>query len=102
MAKITKPELAQWYHATVFSPVKQTLLQAIKKGYFTTWTNLTIVLINKHLTESMATSKVHMHQKRNILKPTKTQDLNTSEGKPMKPLVQHTNTVFTNIINHKW
>ena len=49
MADRTKPELTQWYNTTLFSSVKQTLIQAIKKGYFTTWTYLTINLINKHL-----------------------------------------------------
>ena len=61
MAERTKPELAQWYHATLFRPVKQTLIQAIKKGYFATWPYLTIDLINKHLPQSMATAKGHMH-----------------------------------------
>ena len=32
MADRNKPDLAQWYHAALFSPVKQTLIQAIKKG----------------------------------------------------------------------
>ena len=27
-----KPELSKWYHATLFIPVRQTLIQAIKKG----------------------------------------------------------------------
>ena len=68
----TKPELSQWYHATLFSPVKQTLILVIKKGYFTTWPCLTIELINKHLPQSMATDKGHMHQIRKNLKFTKT------------------------------
>ena len=46
MAERTKPELTQWYHNTLFRPVNQTLIQAIKKGYFATWTYLTIDLIN--------------------------------------------------------
>ena len=57
MAERTKTELAQWYHDILFSPVKQTLIQEIKKGYFATWTNLTIDLSNKHTPQSMATAK---------------------------------------------
>ena len=60
MADITKPELAQWYHATLFSTVKQTFIQAIKKGYFGTWTHLKTELINKHLPQSMETANGHM------------------------------------------
>ena len=32
MAERTKSDLAQWYHTTLFSPVKQTVIQLIKKG----------------------------------------------------------------------
>ena len=49
----------------------------------------------------MTTSKVHMHQTLKNHKSTNTQDLKTPEEEPVKPLVQRTNTVFTNIINHK-
>ena len=49
----------------------------------------------------MATAKVHMHQTLNNLKSTKTQELETLEAEPMKPLVQRTNIVFTKIIDHK-
>ena len=64
MTDITKHELAQWYHATLFSPVKKTLIQEIKKGYFATRPYLTIDLVNRHLLQSMATDKGHMHQTR--------------------------------------
>ena len=101
MAEGTKPELEQWYHATLFSPVKQTLIQAIKKGYFATWPNLRSELINKYIPPSMATSKGHMHQTRKNLNSTKPQYPKTLEELLMKPLVQRTKTVFTKIINHK-
>ena len=77
MEYITKPELAQWYHATLFVPINYTLVQSIKKGYFTTSPNLTSKLINKHLTPSMTTSKGHMHQTSKNLKSTKPQDPRT-------------------------
>ena len=79
MADRTKPELGQWYHATLLIPVKQTLIQAIKKGYFATCPYLTTNLINKHLPQSMATSKGHMHQTQKNLEYTKTQELKTPE-----------------------
>ena len=101
MVERNNPELAQWYNAKLFRPTKKTLIKEIKKGYFNTWTNLTSELINKYLTPSMATAKGHMHQTRKNLNSTKTQEPKTTEQQPMKPLVQHTNTVFTNIIYHK-
>ena len=101
MADRTNPELAQWYHATLFRPVKQTLMQEIKKGYFTTWPNLTTNPINKYLNQSMEKAKGHMHQTRKNLKSTKTQKLKTPKEQQTKALVQCTNTVFTNIIYHK-
>ena len=101
MADRTKPELAQCYHATLFIPVKQTLIQAIKKGYFATCNYLTIKLINKHLPQSMVTSKGHIQQTQNNLISTKSQELKTPEEETMKPMVQRINTVFTKIIDHK-
>ena len=73
MADITKPSLAQWYHATLFSPVKQNLIQAIKKVYLATCPKLTSQLINNHLPPLMATSMVRMHQTRKDLNSTTTQ-----------------------------
>ena len=101
MADRNKLELAQWYHTTLFSSVKQTLIQEIKRGYFATWPYLKIDPINKQLPQPMATAKGHMHQTRKNLKSTKTQELKNPEEEQMKPLVQRTNTVFTKIINHK-
>ena len=79
MSDITKPELVQWYHDTPFIPVKQNLIQAIRKGYFATWPYLTIDLINKDLSQSIATSKFHMNHTGKNLKSTKTQELKTPE-----------------------
>ena len=54
LEEITKPELAQWYHAALFIPVLKNLLQATNKGHFAMWTNLTVELM-KHIPPSMAT-----------------------------------------------
>ena len=99
MEKRTKYDLEQWYHATLFSPIKQTLIQEINKFYFATWPNLTIDLMNRHLPPSMATANGHMHQTRNKTKSTKQQELMKLEETLMKLLAQRTNTLFTNIIN---
>ena len=49
----------------------------------------------------MATAKGHMHQKRKNIRSNNQQDPMKLEDPPMKPLEQHTNIVFTNIIYHK-
>ena len=101
MAKRKKSDLSHWYHATLLSPIKQTVIQAIKKFYFATWTNLTINIINKLLLPIMATAKVHMNQTRTKIDSTNQQDLMKLGEPPMKILAQLTNTFFTNITNHK-
>ena len=101
MVDRTKTDMVQWYHATLLSPVKPTLLQETKKGYFATWPRLKIYLINKHLPPSMVTSKFHMHKIRKKINSTKQQEPMIQEGPLMIPLAQHTNIVFAKIINHK-
>ena len=93
--------MKQWYHATLSSPVNTTITQAIKNGYFDTWPNLTIDLINNHLPPLMEKYKCHMHQTRKSINSTNQQEPIKLEEPPMKPLAQRTNTEFTNIINHK-
>ena len=41
LAKTTKPELAQYLHAALFSPTATSLRKAIKQGFLRTWTGLT-------------------------------------------------------------
>ena len=80
MVDSPKPELLQWYHTTLCSPVKHALIQAINRGYFATQPNLTIDLINNHIPPSMATSKGHMHQTRNNLNSAEATLSNTTIG----------------------
>ena len=54
LAEISKPELAKWYHATLFRTVNKTLIQFINNGHFTTWPNITVDLMN-HLPSYMDT-----------------------------------------------
>ena len=101
MSERTKPDLSQWYHTTLLSTIKQTLIQEINKGYFDTSTHLTIDVTNKHIPPSIATAKCHMHQTRKNINSTKQQDPMKLEEPHMTPLSQRTNTVFTKIINYK-
>ena len=49
LSQTTKPELAQYFHAIIFSPKIRRLIKAIKTGFLKTWSGLTEELINKHL-----------------------------------------------------
>ena len=80
MADRTKPDLAQCYHTTLFSPFNHSLVREIKNGYFATWPNLTIDLINKHLLPSMVTAKVHMNQKSKNIKSNQVTRANKAGG----------------------
>ena len=94
----SKPELSKWYHTALFSPEKKTLIQAIKNGHFTTWTNLTVELMNQ-LPPSMATAKGHMKQIRKNIKSTKTQRTPPNTEEPIEILDKISNQVFTKIID---
>ena len=71
----TKSYLAAFLHGTAFSPITSTFLRAIKQVYFTTWPGITVDLISKHLSKSLATSKVHLLCQKNNIKSTKTTNL---------------------------
>jgi hypothetical protein len=57
-------ELINYLHAACFSPVKSTWMTAIKNGNFASRPGLTEHAIEKHLSKSTATFKVHMHHQR--------------------------------------
>jgi hypothetical protein len=73
----THPALVKFLHATAFSPVKLTWIQAIKKGFFHSWPGLTTQAINKHFPKSNATTKGHMDQTR--------QNIRTRQPRANKP-----------------
>ena len=98
LAARSNPELEKWYHTALFIPVKKTLPQAIKNSHFTTWSNLTVELMN-HLPPSMATTKGHMKQIRKNIKSTKTHSNPPNTEEPTERLKTCSNHVFTNIID---
>ena len=67
----TKLDLIRFLHASAFSPVKDTLIKAIKKNHFKSWPGLTAKLVSKSLPDSVATAKGHMNQERQGLQSTK-------------------------------
>jgi hypothetical protein len=56
----TKVKLIEFLHRACFSPPISTWIQAIDKGFFTTWPGLTAEAVRKYLPKSLATAKGHL------------------------------------------
>ena len=94
------PALINYLHAAAFSPATSTWLQAIQKGFFSTWPGLTTTAVKKYLQPSEATAKGHLDQTRKNARSTKGPTLprETSEAEPtQEPNNQTTNWLFATI-----
>ena len=67
----SKPELAKYLNAALFSPNTASLLKASRQGFLNTWPGLTEKLIKKHLDKSRNTTMGYLHTIRKGLKSTK-------------------------------
>ena len=67
----TKMDLAVYHHASLFSLVYSTLVQAITNNQFTSWPGLTRDLIVKNLPPVLATAKFHLNQEKQNLQSIK-------------------------------
>ena len=72
-------DLAKYMHGALFSPVKATLIQAIKNNHFVSWDELTTELISKHLQTSEATDLGHHKEERQGLQSTSNSRKNYKE-----------------------
>ena len=70
----TNPDLAMYYHSTVFCPVPSIFITAINNVNFSTWPGLTSELIAKHLPKSLATAKVRAKLAWKNIRSTRPQD----------------------------
>lgn len=59
--QLIKEEI-NYLYATLFSPAISTFITAITLGYFTTFPNLTTVLVKKYLTKTIFSAKFHLDQ----------------------------------------
>ena len=66
----SKTELAQYLHATAFSPSISTFVKAIEKGNFVTWPGIAELNFKKLLGTTLATEKGHLDQERKNLRST--------------------------------
>jgi hypothetical protein len=67
-------DLINYLHAACFSPVKSTWITAIKNGNFSSWPGLTEHIVEKHLSKSTSTTKVHLNQQRQNARTTNIKD----------------------------
>jgi hypothetical protein len=67
-------DLINYLHAACFSPVKSIWIMVIKNGNFSSWPGLTEHAVEKHLSKSTSTTKVHLNQQRQNSRTTKIKD----------------------------
>jgi hypothetical protein len=72
--------LVNYLHKSMFSPTKSALLQAVKNGHLITWPGLTEQAINKHLKLTPATAMGHMNQRRQNIRCTSKNSINSDMG----------------------
>ena len=67
----SKSTLVKYLHATRFSLVQSTFIQAIQNDHFLSWPGLSAKLVTRHLSPTRATAIGHMNQERQGLQITK-------------------------------
>ena len=88
--------LIQYLHATLFSPSKSTLLQAIRNNHLIGWPGLTVENVNKYLDETPATAKGHLDQHRKNLQSTGKHNSNDlTQAEPFEKTHQTMATIIT-------
>ena len=88
--------LIRFLHAAAFSPAPSTWIQAVEKGFFSSWPGLTKKAINTFLPKSIHTSMGHLDQERKNLRSTKPIEDETTEFETI-PLNNRTHEVYTHI-----
>jgi hypothetical protein len=69
--------LVHYLQKALFSPTKSATLQAVKDGHLITWPGLTENAINTHLKLTPATAMVHMNQRRQNIRSTSKEPVET-------------------------
>ena len=73
-----------YLHRVSGYPVKKIRLQAIKDGFFTTWSGLTYGLVSKYLPEnSEETAAGHLHRQRQGIRSTRVPVVNETKADPV-------------------
>ena len=86
-----------YYHASAGFPTKETWLEAVRAGNYTTWPGLSVKAVNKYYPETDETPKGHMSGQRQGLCSTKTKEIIATSQVAQKK--QH--KIFVKIIDLK-
>ena len=78
-AETNVPKLMRYLHACAGFPVAATWIQAIDRGYFTTWPGLSASRVRKYLPKSEETAKGHMKLVRQGIRSTSKGDTTEAE-----------------------
>jgi hypothetical protein len=68
---LSSRETFLWYHASAGFPPKETFVDAVRKGNYTTWPKLTVTLINCYFPDSDETIKGHLKGQRQGIRSAK-------------------------------
>ena len=85
----TKLELAQFLHATAFSPAISTFQKAIRNGNFVTWPGINAINFEKVLKTTMPTEQGHLDQERKGLQSQVTSHLHDDPFPPHTLIRSH-------------
>ena len=94
MSQTTKPELAQYLHASLFVPTTASLLKAMKNKFMKTMPGIIEKIVKKHLEKSKETIMIHLNMRRQGLNSTREKPLDTDLEDKSK-----TNVVFCTTVD---
>ena len=72
-------ESVRYLHAAAGFPVKESWIDAIKAGNYTTWPGLNVKVVNRYFPESDETQKGHMKKQRQNVRSTKVKEIINQE-----------------------
>ena len=93
-------ESIQYLHAAAGFPVKDSWVDAIKAGNYTTWPGLNVKVVNRYFPESDETQKGHMKKQRQNIRSTKVKEIiNQEEDATPKSSKKKEHDVYIRIFN---
>ncbi len=72
-------ESVRYLHAAAGFPVKESWIDAIKAGNYTTWPGLNVMVVNRYFPESDETQKGHMKKQKQNIRSTKVKEISNQE-----------------------
>jgi len=93
-----------YFHAAAGFPTKESFMDAVQAGNYTTWPGLTTTLISKHVPDSDETQKGHMKGQRKGVRSTKVKQASaikiksgTEDSPPKLVAIRKLNDIYVKI-----